>query len=351
MKPSAAERAKSELRPARSATGPNGERRRGRRAPRASMPPQGKKHRRRRKKPRLWAVSIAVRPDRRSSASVAIGVGQFLDDEIGRRLGPLSRRKARGRNFFDRFLGRSGIAHVRRSPNRNWQARSSLICGSGSSGPNARGGRKRKKRRSESSSGMASRCREEAGADRPATGRENRRFDLAVENLAVELFPCRVDADDGVERFAARRTAASRVARTAASAITSTSRREVPSVKWRGQSIAAGSPPAGHGSVMQMVGLGRREQDLVDLRPKQTSPETAAPDPKGDHTSLIAISRSRSASGPEFSAANASTTRSGGRAGRNGRGKRDARPCLYRLCSGAPSSTPASRWRRRLFGK
>ena len=33
--------------------------------------------------------------------------------------------------------------------------------------------------------------------------------------------------------------------------------------------------------VMQMVGLGRRDQDLVDLRPEQSRQQTAAPDPKG----------------------------------------------------------------------
>ena len=54
-----------------------------------------------------------------------------------------SRRKARGRDL-------GVVAHVSRSPNRNWQARSSLIWGAGRGLPSApntgRGGRKRRKR-------------------------------------------------------------------------------------------------------------------------------------------------------------------------------------------------------------
>ena len=69
-----------------------------------------------------------------------------------------------------------------------------------------------------------------------------------------------------------RVTMASRVARTAASATTSIA---APVASARATALAHRAPQHGlepvMAQMMQMVGLGRREQDAVDARPEQAS--------------------------------------------------------------------------------
>ena len=94
------------------------------------------------------------------------------------------------------------LAHARRSPIRNWSARSSRICGAGS--PRAvSGGRKRTNRQSLSASGraIASPLKISLRVGRQFAGK-NGGFRDAVEHLAADRLALFRHADDRVERLA-----------------------------------------------------------------------------------------------------------------------------------------------------
>ncbi len=128
-----------------------------------------------------------------------IGVGLVLDDEAAVRAGDgVEPEGARPLLFL--------FAHVSRSPNRNWQARSSLMCGRGAgpSGP----GREGRAEAQEAIVRFAFRHGQPVAAkDRARIGRQlarkDRRLGRAVESLAVERLAGERRADNGVERLAA----------------------------------------------------------------------------------------------------------------------------------------------------
>ena len=174
------------------------------------------------------------------------------------------------------------------------------------------GGRNFRKRKSASSSEAASASpRNTCARIRRQFAGEDRAFRHAVEHLVADALALR----SACRRWprASRphaRTMASRVARTAASAITSIvgadALRALDGA--RGQVTQDRLEPV-VARVMQMVGLGRREEDAVDLRAKdraRTDWSGRCGRPSAHRSS--AVSRSRTAAGPEFSAASASTS-------------------------------------------
>ena len=110
---------------------------------------------------------------------------------------------------------------------------------------------------------------------------KDRRLGLAVEHLPVECFAGERHADDGVDGFASA-PHGGLAGRPHGG--------ERDDVHLRAGKFGAGNGARGQlpqdrlqpvmAEVVQMVGLGRRDQDLVDLRPEQVGQRIAAPDPE-----------------------------------------------------------------------
>ena len=229
-----------------------------------------------------------------------------------------SRRNARGAR-----------AHASRSPIRNSSARSSRMCGSTPGPPSLAGAEPRRPEAHEAQPELPSRRRPARGAR--IVGQfagEDGGLGLAVE-ASRRRSPrppaaCRRCAAD------ARRpavTLASRVARTEASATTST-RAPANSARLRARATSrAASPPAGRGSLwcrwsalvaanrMRSIrGANRPSSSELRARAGRRRARRRAPSPDR-----------ATAAGPALSAAARRRARSAGRAGRNGRGRTAAR--------------------------
>ena len=176
------------------------------------------------------------------------------------------------------------LAHARRSPIRNCSARSSRICGAGS--PRwVSGGRKRTNRQSLSASGsaIASPSKIAVRVGRQFAGKDRRLGD-AVEDLAADRLALFRHADDGVERLAAGPDlglagGADRGERDDVDLrpdpFGARDRLRRQRAQDRLQPVVA--------RMMQMVGLGRREQDAVDARAEDRGEPRGAAGAEGAH--------------------------------------------------------------------
>ena len=286
------------------------------------------------KRQRLRRPDFCAASTSRSASSIGVCRG-FGRDRIVLRLDDCGRGERRGAvvdgdaRIVEAEGARAGraLGHASRSPIRNCRARSSRICG-GSGCRRASGDRRPEAH--EAPVGVAprparARRREDRRGSAGKFAGKDRRLGLAVERLAADRLARVRRADDGVEDFAVPcRISASRVARMAASAMTSILA-PTPSARAMalGGQSAAGSPRAGRGWCgaggrpwSRRTGSGRCAGGTVEAK------DEARPARKAESTSASACSRSLSAAGPEFSARRARRpARSAGRAGRNGRGR------------------------------
>ena len=208
------------------------------------------------------------------------------NDRFGRvsGAGAIVDRDARGRRGERRGGGAGAGAHARRSPIRNCSARSSRICGAGSP--------RWVERRAEADEppvvvglGQGDRV---ALEDRVRVGRQfagkHRRFGDAVEDLAADRLALFRHADDGVERLAAGPDL---------SLAGGADRGERDDVDLGPDPFGARDRLCRQGAqdrlqpvmarMVQMVGLGRREQDAVDAGAEDRGEPRGASGAEGAH--------------------------------------------------------------------